>query len=178
MLSPFHIPSTRHHSILRHSKAHALILIKHRAPQAFDEGQTSAAIISIGKGESLVSSMACAAKLRRSTEEPVICSPLAVLLARKCPKAANGHNVVVWRGDDDFALSRGRKVCVAFDPSRSHRFRQACRPPNTKRSRTRCRSLTPRAVNSTSVAMAAAAALIPASSIWTMEMAASLVCAP
>src|SRR3990172_5044406 len=29
MLSPFHVPSTRHHRILRHSKAHALILIKH-----------------------------------------------------------------------------------------------------------------------------------------------------
>lgn len=62
--------------------------------------------------------------------------------------------------------------------SAGYRRRQACNLPNTSLSSTMCSTLIANAVSTMSVAMAAAAAVAPASSMCTTEMDASLLAAP
>ena len=84
-------------------------------------------------------------------------------------------------GELHYRDSHPRRWRVAAIPILStdrYRLRHACNLPNTSASSSRCSSLAPSAVSTIMVAMPAAAAVAPASSMCTMAMAASLVDEP
>ncbi len=70
------------------------------------------------------------------------------------------------------------EIGIALGLPDAHRFRQAWKRAKTRRSSARCRSFTVMAVKTMQVAIAAAAATAPISSMWTMAMEASFVVGP
>src|SRR5690606_26573590 len=97
----------------------------------------------------------------------------AVVEGAALPFSAAAGQVRIALGLGDTAVPLGHH---AHGPP--HRLRQACSFPNTSQSSAKCRSFTPSAVNTMSVAIPAAPAVKPASSMCTIDTEASFVDGP
>ena len=102
-------------------------------------------------------------------KEVILSIPLFILCGSVMTRGS-----IAQRLEIGVALRLGRRLCHGFHQRR----RQACSRMKTKRSRNTCRSFAAKAVRTIKVAIAAAPAVTPASSICTIATEASFVFGP